>query len=350
MRASHALSAMASVWVLVAAFSPTFAQAPDPSSLPAHDIRLGLFGACLVSPSEGWVVGDLGRAYKTTDGGESWALQQVAGRRPFFSASCVDSRTAWVSSTEGKIFATTDGGATWQEQQTPVERNLFKVAFSTPKRGTAVGDFGIIVHTEDGGATWTEVGLPEDFKLPEIAEEQGVLPNDALLYGLSFVDADTGWLSGEWGTILKTVDGGATWKQQQSGTEVTLFGIGFSDSMNGVAVGIDSTIVRTEDGGVSWQPVPSPFDERAYYEVAVAGQIGWIAGNQGTILVSNDGGRVWKLVQTPKDIWSEWFRGVSLLGNRGLIVGGAGKIYSTNGTEAVLLNPGPRASHGEGKS
>jgi photosystem II stability/assembly factor-like uncharacterized protein len=297
MRASYAVSALASVLLLAGA--AIVVRAADPGApVTSRDIRLGLFGTGMVSPTEGWVVGELGRVYKTADGGQSWMLQEAAARRPFFSASCIDSKRAWLSSTQGKVFATSDGGATWKEQQTPVNRNLFKVVFATPERGTAVGDFGIIVHTEDGGATWSEIGLPADFKLPEAAEEQGVLPNDALLYGLTFVDENTGWLSGEWGTVLRTDDGGKTWKQQVTGVDVTLFGIGFADKDNGVAVGIDSTILRTEDGGATWKPLPSPFDERAYYEVAIEGQVGWIAGNQGTILVSKDAGKSWQEFHT----------------------------------------------------
>ncbi len=347
MRAKLLISALA--WAFLVA-GPGGASGAPGGPLDARDIRLSLFGACLASPTEGWVVGDLGRVYKTSDGGATWHRQTVAGRRPFFGAACVDGQHAWLSSTEGRIYATTDGGATWKEQQTPVKRNLFKVVFSTPRRGTAVGDFGLIVHTEDGGATWTEVALPEDFTLPDSALDQGVLPNDALLYGLSFVDADHGWLSGEWGTILATSDGGRTWKQQSSGVESTLFGIGFADARTGVAVGIDGIILRTEDGGATWKPQPSPFRERSYYEVALSGKYGWIAANQGTLLVSDDSGRTWKAFPTPIAIASEWFRGISLAGDRGVLVGGAGMIYSTQGAGAIRLGgAAPAARHAEGK-
>lgn len=336
---------------LLAVASPRSGLAAEAGGfLNARDIRLGLFGACLASPTEGWVVGDLGRVYKTTDGGAAWVRQQVAGRRPFFSVSCIDAKRAWLSSTEGKLFFTEDGGASWKERQGPVRRNVFKLVFSSPQRGTGVGDFGLIVHTEDGGATWQEVALPEDFTLPDSAIDQGIPPADALLYGLSFVDADHGWLSGEFGSILATSDGGRTWKQQQTGTESTLFGIGFSDLQHGVAVGLDATILRTEDGGATWKPVAAPFQERALYEVALSGPQGWIAGNQGTILVTSDGGATWKLFPTPIDVASEWFRGIALLGDRGLLVGGAGMIYATRGGEGVLLGRGAPAAHGGGES
>ena len=174
---------------------------------------------------------------------------------------------------------------------------------------------------------------------------QGVMPNDALLYGLSFVDEKNGWLCGEWGTILKTEDGGATWKQQSSGVESTLFGIAMRDAQNGTAVGTDSVILRTEDGGATWKPVTSGFQDRAFYEVAFSGANGWLAGNQGLVMQSTDGGASWKQVQTPKEVWSEWFRGIGLRGDRGLVVGGSGKIYEVKGTEAVLLNPGSGNAH-----
>jgi photosystem II stability/assembly factor-like uncharacterized protein len=312
-----------------------------------RDIRQNLFDTCFVSPTEGWVVGDLGRVFKTTDGGKSWERQQVSGRWPFLGISCLDGKQAWISSTNGRVYKTTDGGATWSEQQTAVKRNLFKIAFVTPQRGTAVGDFGAIVHTEDGGATWQEILLPDDFKLPDSALDSGVLPNDALLYGLSFVDDTHGWIAGEFGTILATQDGGLTWKQQSTGIETTLFGIDFADRNTGIAVGIDSVVLRTDDGGATWKPLKSPFDERSYYEVGLSGQYGWIVGGQGTVLVSSDGGKEWKQYPTPIQFASEWFRGVSLSGDGGFFVGGAGLIYETKGAEATLLRAN---ADGEGKS
>ncbi len=345
MRAMYAR--LTAVLVFASAMSSRTASAEQ--AVPVHEIRLGLFGACAPSAQVGWVVGDLGRVYRTADAGKTWTPQEVAGKRPVFSISCPDDQHAWVSSTSGAIFATSDGGNTWKAQQTPAKRNLFKVVFTTPQNGTAVGDFGIIVHTADGGSNWTEVPLPADFKLPAAAEEQGVMSNDALLYGLSFADERNGWLSGEWGTILKTEDGGATWKQQSSGLETTLFGIGFSDAQHGIAVGMDSVILRTEDGGAVWKPVPAPVQDRALYEVAASGRNAWIAGNQGMILASNDGGQTWKNFPTPKEVWSEWFRGIGLRGDHGLVVGGSGKIYAINGQDAVLLNPGTKtAGHSEG--
>ena len=339
-------------WVLPAmllSFGSVRADAAD--AIPSRDIRQNLFDACFVSADEGWVVGDLGRVFKTSDGGATWQRQEPSGRDPMLSISCLDGKQAWLSSIAGRVFKTSDGGDTWMLQQTPAKRNLFKIVFPTPLRGTAVGDFGTIVHTEDGGTTWQEVMLPEAFKLPDSALDSGVLPNDVLLYGLSFVDENHGWMAGEFGTIMATSDGGTTWKQQTTGLESTLFGIDFSDQNTGLAVGIDSIILRTDDGGTTWKPLKSPFQERSFYEIALSGKYAWIVGGQGTILVSSDGGKEWSEFKTPIQFASEWFRGASMVGERAFLVGGAGLIYRTDGADAKLLRAATAApSHGAGKS
>jgi len=327
-----ALVVAATLWML----APATAAAGE-QTLSARDIRQNLFGACFVSPTEGWVVGDLGRVLRTSDGGRTWIKQEVAAREPFLSVSCTDGQHAWLSSRHGRIYRTSDGGGTWAVATAPVDRNLFKVVFSTPSRGTAVGDFGVIVHSEDGGATWERISLPDDFKLPDSVLDTGVDPGDAILYGLSFADADHGWIAGEFGTLLATTDGGRSWRQLPSGLESTLFGIGFADAQHGIAVGIDGVILATEDGGQSWKRLPAPFAERSYYDVAISGKYGWIVGGQGTLLRSSDGGRTWQAQSVPIKYAADWFRGLSLVGDRGFLVGGSGLIYTTAGDSAVLL-------------
>jgi len=324
--------------VSLLSFAPAVSVASSPGdTVSPKDIRVNLFGACFTAPDRGWVAGDLGRVFRTEDGGRTWLRQDTHGRRPFFSITCVDDQHVWMSTTDGTIFATVDGGMTWTEQQTPVERNLLQVRFANTRRGTAIGDFGQVVHTEDGGKTWIDVGLPEDFKLPDMALDMGVAPNDALLYGMSYPDEDHVWISGEFGTIVASSDGGRTWHQQKSGLESTIFGIYFQDAMHGTAVGIDSVILSTSDGGETWTPVPGPFRERPYYDVMISGKFGWIVGGRGTILKSTDGGASWELFETPIEMASEWFRGLSMVGDVGYLVGGAGLIYKTEGGSATLL-------------
>ena len=58
-------------------------------------------------------------------------------------------------------------------------------------------------------------------------EEQPGLHNQAEqhpdLYGVSFTDANNGTAVGDYGTILRTTNGGTTWTSQSSGTTNYLY-------------------------------------------------------------------------------------------------------------------------------
>src|SRR5437660_12894068 len=77
------------------------------------------------------------------------------------------------------------------------------------------------------------------------------------LNGAILLDSGTGFVVGDTGTILKSIDAGATWLPLTSGTTATLHGIYFFDPDEGVAVGDNGTILRTTDGGAGWQSIAS---------------------------------------------------------------------------------------------
>src|SRR5437762_9462682 len=78
---------------------------------------------------------------------------------------------------------------------------------------------------------------------------QNPLPQGNNLRGASFVDANTGTVVGEYGTIVRTTDGGNSWTIQFSGTTQNLWAVSFKDSNKGTAVGEGGTILGTTDGG-----------------------------------------------------------------------------------------------------
>jgi photosystem II stability/assembly factor-like uncharacterized protein len=63
------------------------------------------------------------------------------------------------------------------------------------------------------------------------------------------VDVDTGIVVGDFGTILPTTDGGATWTRQSSGTTNFLSGVSLVNADTETAVGQAGTILRTTTGG-----------------------------------------------------------------------------------------------------
>jgi photosystem II stability/assembly factor-like uncharacterized protein len=200
-----------------------------------------------------------------------------------------------------------------------------------PRRGIAVGDFGTIVRTDDGGATWAKIALPRDIKLPPDVVEI-VDPGDVVLYALSFPAPEHAWAVGEFGVILESTDGGLTWRSQDSPVETSLFGVSFADEQHGWAVGIESTLIATTDGGATWRKqaieTPSGFS-LALYDVQVRGSYGWAVGNNGLLLHSRDAGATWQLTKVPVQMGSSWFRGLSLFPDgRGFVVGSRGLVLA----------------------
>lgn len=133
--------------------------------------------------------------------------------------------------------------------------NLHGTFFLTQEEGWAIGQLGKIFHTTDGGKSWQEQ----------------VSKTNLLLTAVDFTDQNHGWIVGERGSILHTADGGKTWKAQQSGVAYPLFDVDFIDQQNGWAVGNWGTILSTSDGGEHWQerPLSTILQDRGQIEPAV---------------------------------------------------------------------------------
>ncbi|MBS7564656.1 oxidoreductase [Mucilaginibacter sp. Bleaf8] len=122
--------------------------------------------------------------------------------------------------------------------------------------------------------------------------------------GLSVVDEHITWVSGSKGHIAKSTDGGVTWQWQQvEGFEQADFRDieAFSDKQAIImSSGTPALILKTIDGGRSWKTVYRN-DDQAYFLDAMAfsadGKTGYILGdpidNKFLILETNDHGSSW---------------------------------------------------------
>ena len=134
-------------------------------------------------------------------------------------------------------------------QNPPRGRHLHSVYFTAADTGYVVGDTGTILKTADGGTTWSPLN--------------GGTTRD--LYSVCFPTVDSGYVAGNAGTALRTVDGGATWQRMMVGTGASLYSVYFTDANTGYAAGggdkrfgpvlagpfLDS-IFKTTDGGNTW--------------------------------------------------------------------------------------------------
>ncbi|MFG2725739.1 WD40/YVTN/BNR-like repeat-containing protein [Streptomyces canus] len=126
--------------------------------------------------------------------------------------------------------------------------------------------------------------------------------------GLSAVSRDTAWLAGTQGTVLRTTDGGASWRNvSPPGTaELQFRDIESFDARRAVVLAIGegeaSRVYRTDDGGATWTESFRNTDAKAFYDcltffdprhgLAMSDPV----DGKFRILSTSDGGRSWKVL------------------------------------------------------
>ncbi|MER6961487.1 MULTISPECIES: oxidoreductase [unclassified Streptomyces] len=90
--------------------------------------------------------------------------------------------------------------------------------------------------------------------------------------GLAAVDRDTAWVAGSQGTVLRTADGGESWRDVSppGAADLQFRDIEAFDGRRAVALAIGegeaSRVYRTEDGGKTWTEAFRNTDSRAFYD------------------------------------------------------------------------------------
>jgi tripeptide aminopeptidase len=237
-----------------------------------------------------WAAGRGGVYAVTNDGGETWRADSVPGAAALFftGAWAADAREAFLLGTSfdgglARIYHTRDGGATWSVQWESTEEGVFMDGLQcwTPTHcvayGDPVGGALYIVRTTDG-TSWSRI---PSAALPALLEgEAGFAASGTTL---TLHGPATGWIGTGGGSRARayiTRDGGASWTAAATPLEGNatsgIFGIVFRDSLNGVAVGGDyerrtdeqQNVIRTTDGGATWRIVGSSVPHGVRYGVA----------------------------------------------------------------------------------
>lgn len=232
----------------------------------------------------GWIVGENGSIYHSTDGGINWLLQPSAPAA-LIGVSAVDSNHAWTITRGGSVLRTVDGGATWSNMPSGVSFGLTAVKFADLQHGWVIGQSEGIAATTDGGQTWAI---------------QNVNSSNPQLNAIDFADINHGWAVGDGGEILGTVDGGQIWETQfQTGSRISLKAVSFSDTQHGWVVGGGGLILQTIDGGKTWSSAASPTSSSINAVKFVDASHGWIVTEVGLIYFTADGGHTWQQQNTP---------------------------------------------------
>lgn len=258
----------------------------DPRTLPEARWRSLHF----IDSLTGWVGGEDGQLYRTSDGGRSWRPVVSGAVDTIVGITFLDWNRGWVlaraGGTEGAtvLHVTRNGGRTWKRVELPGVASVYRV---DGMQGWAIGADSLLMKTVDGGETWSRSSaIPTTVAGSRIDFEDLVVSTSGT--------GGIGWIIGNIraenrrriGGVWKTVDGGRSWK------ELTL----------------PSELLDRQGQGSEGGPAGKLLSVRFFSTSAgvITGELGEPTGGGGRgwfTLETVDGGQSWKLaVQSGREL------------------------------------------------
>lgn len=221
--------------------------------------------------------------------------------KTFTNIFFVNERTGYLIGEGGVIYKTTDSARAWTAQESNTDLPLYGVFFLNEDEGFVVGGENncegaactargpIMLHTTDGGQTWQKIEIATSSRLA--------------LKSVFFPGSSTGFAVGD-KTILSTHDHGATWQETNiQDLQGVMQEIQFTDSQNGLIICTFGKLLKTTDGGKHWT-LSAPFPKIAANSLSVWSEDIVYSAGYTAVYRSNDFGDSWtRINHAPVDIF-----------------------------------------------
>ncbi|MCX7879216.1 MAG: YCF48-related protein [Ignavibacteria bacterium] len=276
-----------------------------------------------------------GGLHKTTDGGYNWDL--LAFPDTSIWALAVKSRGSvdeifiggytedfWNLDTNlvpgvGIVRISTDGGLTWLNFDDKVDWVIHSIRGNSDFYTIQCINYDTIYAFGDNGVFKLSYNRGRFFSINNLDEWVNIR-------GSYFHNSKVGFVCGYNGALLKTTNGGFSWRKIDLKTNSNLYGIVFLNSDVGLVVGDKSSIYKTINGGETWVPISleTLIDIKGIKRVNDS-LIVW--GSKGEVLLSKDMGASWLKVAT---LSNEEIKGIERLpSGKFIVITNSGKIFST---------------------
>lgn len=173
----------------------------------------------------GYVAGNAGALYRSSDSGYTWNKVTIPGTANFYGMYWYDESTGWVLGASGAAYYTEDAGGHWYKQELNTTADLRAMSYGDDLTAWIVGNKVIIKTTDDAANFVTQVS-PYDLRDVEA------------------LSGTTAFAVGAGGHIIGTTDG-SNWLLGPSITTNDLTGIVSPESDDIFIVGDAGTIVSS---------------------------------------------------------------------------------------------------------
>ena len=184
--------------------------------------------------------------FETSDGGKNWKQVKVPSSANYAIFESLDDDNAWIfyGKNSNTMFVLRKEKTQWKQYAVSGASNFSDpeaIFFADKNTGWISTDMGELFATENGGKTWQKT-TPK--------------PLDMTIKTMFWLNSQTGWIGGgkkeNQAVLLKTTDGGKSWKTSLSNNDGFFSDIKFTDQNNGWLVSREN-IYKTNDGGETWK-------------------------------------------------------------------------------------------------
>ncbi len=212
--------------------------------------------------------------FRSTDGGSTWTATSADLPPLPTNAMVVDSTGAVFAATDGGIFRSRDGGASWTILQLwmPVSSLVIDPASQVLYAGAPDWFPYGVFRSADGGDTWNDTGFPQGVT--------GLAVSQSVLY------------AGTSNGVFKSLDGN-NWTAASGGIQEAVTSLAVSPDNPDVAyAGTNTALFSTASGGTSWSAI-LPFPVMSVTVAPSNPSVAYVATWYGSGM-TEDGGMLWQ--------------------------------------------------------
>jgi photosystem II stability/assembly factor-like uncharacterized protein len=281
-------------------FASSSSAQTQPWKILQSPVNVVLRYLSFVDSLNGWAAGEAGTIIRTTNGGDTWEVQNSTVQTFIMDIFFHNKNLGWAITLKDAfpfnsvILKTTNGGDEWIAENFPDTSKFIRTIFFFDSLNGFVGG-SYIGYSSDGGSSWIKSDIDSN------------MVSDFPVYNFNFLNSQFGYACGGRrdvaGVVWRTNNYGLNWSAQGVSAD-EIFDVFIFDSLNAITLSGDPegrfliAKIKTTNSGENWINEDLPFfslsfaiDFRTYNE-------GWSASGYKFLLTTNRG-ETWNEFETP---------------------------------------------------